>query len=84
MPPKTEKTTIEKLPADTKVTEKVTDKVTFTTVEYRSTELQPNGLPRFSAGITFSDSEIAKQLLLETIKSNDAGYDEVTKKLSWQ
>lgn len=77
----TKDSTIEqKLPIDI-VVEAVAEK---TSASYATTTLNKEGFPMFGASIVCSDPEEAKRLLLATLKANDAGYDEVTRKTKWQ
>lgn len=55
----------------------------FYVIEYRSTQTQPNGLPRFSAGITHKDNLTTLESLLSTILATGE-YNVIQRKFTWQ
>lgn len=81
---KEESETKENLPKETTFEKVEIDGKEHTKAMYASTELGDDGLPMFACSIIHTDPEIAAQMLLKTMKANDVGYDEVTRKMRWQ
>lgn len=72
--------TLSKLPNDIVIEDKGSSK----TVSFTVFDSVDKKKLLFSAGIDANTEGLATDMLLATLKANDIGYDEITRKTKWQ